>query len=379
MAVDVSVYNEIARNNDALTQCVSNAYTPCYILGYANGISAATTINTTGLSCQQVIYPIRLACDLIAQPWCCCYWAAIPTLPSITGGLFVCDVAQGFGNVCCAWTVPGGATFLRFQMWGAGAGSKGVNCCGISIYGGSGAYASVIIPAVPGCVYTLCAGCAYCSLQCDNVSAATGSGCSSYVIGYGLNNVCAEGGEASPWCWMKREKATNGVDDSNWSYCAMVPNSAWVCTVASKGTIYSHCMCAWGGFCFSGYCYLVGNHPFVTSCKTFRGNVTNASQCCHFVIGTPGSWACLNSPGSCYAFYSVSPPVTCITNCCNCQSWSGGLISPGYNCYGNAYLSYPCQMSGNAPGRGGLPSMASGGNCYPGFYGTGGAVCVQYL
>jgi hypothetical protein len=379
MAVDVSVYNEIARNNDALTQCVSNAYTPCYNLGYANGVSAATTINNSGLACQQGIYPARLGCDLIAQPWCCCYWAAIPTLPSVTGGLFVCDGSYAQVGICCAWTVPAGAQFLRFQMWGAGAASKGVLCCGISIYGGSGAYASVIIPAIPGCVYTLCAGCSYCCYLVYNISHTVGSGCASFVNGYGLNNVCAEGGETSPWCWMKREKAINGVDNPDIaSVCVILPNSNWTTGSLGRTPLGGYCMCSGGNFCFSGSCYTMGIHPFVTSCKTFRGNVTNATQCCHFVIGTPGSWASLGQTAGCYSFCSFAPPITCITCCCSSQSWTS-LISPAYNCSGCMYISYPYQMQAPGPGKGGIPSMVSDGSNYNGFMGSAGAVCVQYL
>ena len=375
MAVDVSVYNEIARNNDALTKCVSNAYTPCYASGLADGCSAATTINNGGFACQQTIYPLRLACDLIAQPWCCCYWAAIPTLPSVTGGLFVCDAGTGYGNICCAWTVPGGAQFLRFQMWGAGAASMAMCCCGISIHGGSGAYASVILPAVPGCVYTLCAGCALNSYP----SSITGAGCSSFVNGYGLNNVCADGGEHHPYCWMRREKAVNGVDNPSFNTCYMLPNSTWACNVVAKSAFVSgnYLMCSNGGFCTGSSCSHIGTHPFVTSCKTFYGNVTNATQCCHFVIGTPGAWASMISAGS-YNFYAYSPPVTCI-NCACCSNAYVGPLGADYGCGPGVVYSYPCQRPDYAPGKGGLPNMDNAGCFRCGFPGTGGAVCVQYL
>jgi hypothetical protein len=382
MAVDVSVYNEIARNNDTLTQCVSNAYTPCYILGYANGVSAATTINNTGLNCQQGLYSIRLACDLIAQPWCCCYWAAIPTLPSVTGGLFVCDTSYARCGVCCLWTVPGGAQFVRFQMWGAGALSHGsVCCCGISIPGSSGAYASVIIPAVPGCQYTLCAGCAMCCFPDYNNSSTTGSGCASYVNGYGLNGVCAEGGEVSPFCWMKRKMAVNGVDDANFAgICVILPNSTWAYNAIPKGSYTGYCMCTNGGFCFVGNCQTMGSHPFVTSCRTFRGSVTNGTQCCHFVIGTPGSWSKLDGVNNGYYYFPYTPPATCYDCQCYPQCYISGYLYASYYCGMQSVYSNPCSRADNAPGRGGGGSMSSAGNgSYTGFPGNGGAVCVQYL
>jgi hypothetical protein len=378
MAVDVSVYNEIAKNNNILAQCVANTFSNCYAQGYTNGVSCAVNINNIGQSCQQGVYPSRLACDLIAQPWCCCYWAAIPTLPSVTGGVYVCDASYGQAGGCCAWTVPAGAQFLRFQMWGAGAASKAAISCGISIYGGSGAYASVIIPAVPGCVYTLCAGCGFCCFS-YGVDSGTGSGCASYVIGYGLNNVCADGGEVSPYCWMKREKAVNGVDNPDFAnICVMLPNSTWACNAINKGIYYGQCMCQYGNFYSNNICVFQGCHPFITSCKTFRGFVTNATQCCHFVIGTPGAWAQLSACGG-QSFYMNSPPVTCITCCCSVSCYTSGCIFPGVNCSMCYVYTYPCQRPDNAPGRGGGPSMAYAGSGIYGFPGSGGAVCVQYL
>jgi hypothetical protein len=379
MAVDVSVYNEIAKNNNILAQCVSNAYTPCYVAGVSSGVSAASTINNTGQVLLSASYVARIACDLIAQPWCCCYWSAIPTLPSVTGGLFVCDVAQGYGNICCAWTVPAGAQFLRFQMWGAGAGSNPMCCCGMSIFGSSGAYASVIIPAVPGCQYTICAGCALCGA----ITQQCGSGCSSYVLGYGLSGVCADGGEHSAFCWMKREKAVNGVDNPDFaSLCVILPNPNWSCNSIGKIVSAGYCMCSNGGFCFdsAACCNTMGCHPFITSCKMFSGSVTNATRCCHFVIGTPGVWTALHCVATGFLFGFITPPVTCITCCCS-QTLAGGSIGAIYTCsgYSLGYGAIPCCRSDNAPGRGGFGSMASGGQFQCGFPGTGGAVCVQYL
>ena len=51
-----------------------------------------------------------------------------------------------------------------FKFGGPGAPSQGARCCGGSPFGAVGAYATVIIDAVPGCQYTLCAGCAICLL-----------------------------------------------------------------------------------------------------------------------------------------------------------------------------------------------------------------------
>lgn len=122
----------------------------------------------------------------------------VPTLiPTLTTSNTLCvyDSTTAFFRCggCCLWTVPAGATKVRFELWGAGSGTGPGNCCGHTPWGANGAYGSVIITAVPGCQYTLCAGCAhaalvYCTQNCDV------SGCQSFVTGYGLTNYCADGG-----------------------------------------------------------------------------------------------------------------------------------------------------------------------------------------
>lgn len=132
---------------------------------------------------------------VLSNPNCFSLWpAVIPTLPSETGSLCVYDDTVFFRcGRCCLWTVPGGATKLRFQLWGAGAGSGAGMCCGGSPFAPTGAYASIIINAVPGCQYTLCAGCANaCLAYCTGCSEL--SGCQSFVTGFGLTNLCADGG-----------------------------------------------------------------------------------------------------------------------------------------------------------------------------------------
>ena len=126
-----------------------------------------------------------------------CFAVAATVIPKLTtaNALCVYDSASGYFRCggCCLWTVPANTTKVRFELWGAGAGTGAGNCCSHSPWGANGAYASVIIDAVPGCQYTLCAGCAhahqiYCTQTCDV------SGCQSFVTGFGLTNFCADGG-----------------------------------------------------------------------------------------------------------------------------------------------------------------------------------------
>lgn len=97
------------------------------------------------------------------------------------------------GGCCCAWTVPAGASYIKFEMWGGGGGGGGSCCCMQGFPGGNGAYAVKVLSGsqvVPGCVYTICAG-------GSSVQSNTNNGCmgyDSYVQGYNLSNFCAKGG-----------------------------------------------------------------------------------------------------------------------------------------------------------------------------------------
>jgi hypothetical protein len=103
-------------------------------------------------------------------------------------------VEQANGR-CCLWTVPDRVTRVTFEIWSGGGGGAGMtcsNCCGFSIGGAGGNYATKTIQTAPGCQYTVCAGgswpCAK-SHVCD-----AGMGCRSFVNGFNLSNFCVTGG-----------------------------------------------------------------------------------------------------------------------------------------------------------------------------------------
>ena len=43
------------------------------------------------------------------------------------------------GGACCLFTVPAGATWVAFEIWGSGGGGAGSCCCMQGFPGGSGA------------------------------------------------------------------------------------------------------------------------------------------------------------------------------------------------------------------------------------------------
>jgi len=47
---------------------------------------------------------------------------------------------QNNGGKCCQWTVPTGAEWAAFEVWGGGGPGAGVCCCQQGWSGGSGSY-----------------------------------------------------------------------------------------------------------------------------------------------------------------------------------------------------------------------------------------------
>lgn len=112
------------------------------------------------------------------------------------------------------WQVPDGITSATFQLWGEGGSGAGGACCMQGVSGGSGAFAQKTVDVVAGDVYTLCLDAMIPSPNCAGVNfeqhrtchkptcienSATAlnfgrRGLKAYVLGTGLTNFCAEGG-----------------------------------------------------------------------------------------------------------------------------------------------------------------------------------------
>jgi hypothetical protein len=107
------------------------------------------------------------------------------------------------------WTVPSGISTATFHLWGGGGSGAPSYQCQQGVGGGSAAYAYKSVSVTPGDVYTLCLDGAerhcctrfFCS---DGTTVLTDQGDQSithgergmkaYVLGTGLDNFCAEGG-----------------------------------------------------------------------------------------------------------------------------------------------------------------------------------------
>ena len=107
------------------------------------------------------------------------------------------------GGCCLAWTVPGKALTVRFEVTAGGGSGSISTCCHNGPGGGGGSYAVKEQFQHKGdftsgsTVYTICSGG---SSQCSCCGFNTGCaccgrrGCKSYVTGGTLSNFCAEGG-----------------------------------------------------------------------------------------------------------------------------------------------------------------------------------------
>ena len=95
---------------------------------------------------------------------------------------------------CCLWTVPNSVCQLNWELWGAGGNGNGAcscNRCHHTKPAGGGAHTSKSIRTAPGCQYTVCAAGVY---RCLSRECWACNGCTSYVNGYNLSNLCACGG-----------------------------------------------------------------------------------------------------------------------------------------------------------------------------------------
>jgi hypothetical protein len=346
MTADVLLYNALNETNRRLIQQSSTLTTD---IATQNSLcsTAEGTINNSSIELVANAGPLQ------ANLWC-----LIPSLPATncpwTSGFKVCDANAQFNcGACCQWTVPNGATCARFQLWGAGAGTGSACCCGFSPIGGTGAYASVIIPVTAGCTYTICSGCAFCCYACRAQNDA--DGCPSFVTGFGLTNFCAEGGEGNIFCEAKT-RCVIGVETCG--FCVFLGG----------------CICNSGSdICWSGpqqggigVCVESGAQT-ISSCKTFFGTAT-----CGTVYGVRGSFGCIavsNDSSICVAH----PPIYGFptSSCCSC-------------CIAVNYRQGCCRSAANGfmqiPGAGGWAGYKCGGETNrAGDAGRMGMVCVSFL
>ena len=348
MAADVLTYNALQEINQEL-KAESVGLSSAITAASSGGGGAADNTNTVTVLAGAGAPNFGLQCMIPRNP----------ESGSWTGGIKVCDTSQYHRcGCCCNWTVPGGVTCARFQIWGAGGGSGTGCCCGGAPNGGSGAYASVIMPVTAGQSYTLCAGCAYCCYT--ERTQMTQDGCPSYVTGPGLTNFCADGGESNLFCEAK-------------SRCLLVPNQQ------------SYCMYMGWCICNTGTDYCVDNpdisgigypnsrrdmsYQETANCKKAYGSASGGT-----VYGMPGQWSYFAYDFGAQDACFKHPGVVGFRDCSCCEATMNNENA------GCCYQACHCQAMCCTPGAGAWGFNHCGGDttgCAD--IGKTGMVCVSYL
>lgn len=352
MAADVLLYNAL---NESSKTLITQEATLTANISCQNALctAAISTIATNAVAIVGNAGPNQ------ANLWC-----LIPTLPA-TGcawstGFKVCDATGYFRcGATCSWTVPGGATCARFQIWGAGAGRGYGCCCAFVPFGGTGAYASVIIPVTAGNTYTLCAGCAYCCYAQAGYSTVNGApGCQSYVTGTNLSGFCADGGESSLGCELDVRCVYGKVSGG---YCKFL-----------GGCVCSNNSVCWNGTEQGGIgapsCVFDNMFPQISSCKTYYGSATGGT-----VYGIRGSFGMIAANCDGHPLVQHPPVYGFASASCCLQALASNYVGGCYRSAQSGYMQFP--------GGGSYANYKCGGG-NAGAYGDAGRmgmVCVSYI
>jgi hypothetical protein len=364
MTIDVLAYNALNQENTPLRTCSANL-TTC--IGTLNS-NCTTYLNTICTNGPQIMSSRMLRPEL---------WSLIETGSGWTTGFKVCDTSGYFRcGATCSWVVPGGVTCARFQIWGAGAQSGSAGCCGFAPFGGSGAYASVVMPVTAGQTYTLCAGCANCCYSQWNTT-GNQNGCQSFVTGTGLTNFCAMGGIGS-LCQQLLDRRTYYLESSPIASLNIYPYLGY--TMCATGTSicspaystpynYNGCTTCGAGFMSNPHLMYQMEH----SSALPYGSATGGT-----VYGIRGSYpeVCLNH--YCLCGYIKNPPIYGFESSSQCTLTQAGTSGGGNLCSTNAAFG-AVTASMQIPGSGGFAMMAYGA-CVSicGDAGRMGMVCVCY-
>jgi len=144
--------------------------------------------------------------------------------------------SQNNGGSCCVWTVPAGADWASFEVWGGGGPGAGVCCCQQGWSGGSGSYGRRIIETSAGEQFTICAG----GTTCCHSRCYSCKGFPSYVCGPNGFCMCSSGGsEAASKCFWSQNCSYSGCQMFN---CGCVNGATLaICGTTGGGHGSAHC------------------------------------------------------------------------------------------------------------------------------------------
>jgi len=362
MAVDVLTYNALAEINQGLRDKITSLDASITELESAGSGGGGQTANNKLVQFSGARNPM-LWCGLIPNA---------PETGSFNNGFKVCDQSGYYRCGCnCSWTVPGGVTCARFQLWGSGTPSGNSCCCGYGRPGTTGAYASVIIPVSSGQTYTLCAGCAYCCHPCWGGGQA--DGCPTYVQGPGLSSFCAMGGKTSICCEIKTHQNMGGQGKG---YCIY---NNWIYYMGMCAQYNENDMCLSDSIPTSAYAWPRGGQnkyhwPQIDNSEvTYNGSATSGAE----VWGHNGLYGMFwtgNGMRACATHPPVYGHLGCNDNIQNNTNYDACCYNRGGCC------SMASQGCNRVPSRGGSYNMKCGGHTgYPqGDWGRMGMICVCY-
>ena len=236
------------------------------------------------------------------------------------------------GGCCLAWTVPADTETIQFELVGAGGpGGSSAGDYEITFGGQGGGYVAKTVCSeggqfTPGgSTYTLCAGgTSQCSCCC-HCCMATRQGCTTWVQGDGLSNLCAVGGLGGSTPWDKMSSCYN-CHMGGIQCCAPNYDSTWM-----TQTVHTQ----WYG----------GDYGFTGT----SGSYDRKYDCCSDVKG----WA-----GGPTGPFAVSGTVNGGQACTQCSGCRGGHSS--------------------FPGGGGVGHPTASGSACWGGWGAGGLVRITY-
>ncbi len=273
----------------------------------------------------------------------------------------------GEGPASTSWTVPAGASRVKFQVWGAGHGTNPGCCCGGQSFGTTGHYAELTMDVTPGESYSICAGCSCSRYCCSNDG--SGFGCASGVTGPGICCLNADGAA----CYNSPCEDMQGMRQCfSLSNCRRWQNP--YCTTSGP------CFCGCGEYCFDNSCGTCGVIPVYPSCCTSdeacscacgdRNAIEGIQQTFRGITGG----GCLQNDN--YG-YHIRPPVI--------DSDTGLLFSDSCGCYCQNFDSGTCCGGCNGkdwsahPGMGGAGTHIMGGTTnHKGDTGKAGMVQISW-
>ena len=308
------------------------------------------------------------------------YWYGIGIPPgagsplSSTNKLKVCGTSWQYGEgATCTWTVPAGASRVKFQVWGAGGGTNPACCCGGMTFGGTGAYAEMVICATPGDQYTVCAGCSCCTYCCSN--SPPSYGCMSGVTGNGICCLKADGSHCyNSVCealqYLRVGSGAPGMPGGN---CRRYQNP--YCTTSGP------CFCSYNEYCYDNSCATCGTVPILVDCCDFSTYCSCATTAAVVTDGVCNGGYRSMIGGGCFDTNNygchVRPPILdsdtgLVFGCsqgCHCAYFTSGTCCGG--CNGRTWTYHP--------GHGGTYTHVMGGTTYhKGDTGRGGLVQISW-